>query len=129
MGVVIAESQPIRFQIKWTLYDFIMGTGSCGYEWSKEQRHNPYSIAYCCVSCGELWARLEVLDARSKWIFQRRACPKHGLGYLMPSDDDDPKIEAAPEAVLEREILIFTKQLLSDDPTERYALDLFLDGI
>ncbi len=44
--------------------------------------YRPHSLAYCCPTCGEVWARAvvtsdDILDPKSYWEFQPVACIRH----------------------------------------------------
>ena len=47
------------------------------------QAHTPYSYAFCCPKCGEVWARAGV-EGNSQWSFLQRACSKHSEGLQVP---------------------------------------------
>ena len=61
---------------------FIERSTICGHtEWplqnSHEQQHIPYSRAYFCDNCGDIWARLLVHDNPEAWHLIYRKCRRH----------------------------------------------------
>lgn len=45
----------------------------------------PHSLAYCCPTCGEVWARITMQPHKQYWKFEPVPCEKHvvegGLEY------------------------------------------------
>jgi len=61
---------------------FIEGSRLCGSalwpaQYSHEQAHIPYSRAYFCRTCGDVWARILIHENPSDWHAIFRACRKH----------------------------------------------------
>lgn len=46
--------------------------------------HVPYSYAYLCPVCGEVWARSGVEHPQSRWHSLQRACRNHAEGLEVP---------------------------------------------
>lgn len=126
MGIFVVQAKMVSFSVEWTLFGKSLGEENCSYEFTKGQRHIPFSIAYCCTKCGSVWAKIKVLDKNTKWYFYPRDCPVHGTGYLMPSSDSSPFVSTAPVEVMLREILLYTEQLVGPNPDKDYAWALVI---
>lgn len=81
----------------------------------------PYSNAYCCPYCGEIWARAAIVGENIQWHFVVRSCEScnksdilNSAGSLWQSWDTE-LISAMPREVLLRELDLAIKHY------ERYS--------
>jgi hypothetical protein len=54
-----------------------LGTATWPDEFSHNERHEPYSRAFFCMTCGEVWARIVVNEGNAWAAVHHRACPRH----------------------------------------------------
>ena len=59
----------------WWVQGRILGSAPIGLEYTCAQRHKPWSMAYCCPVCGEVWAR-RIISPSTKWFFWTMCCAK-----------------------------------------------------
>lgn len=72
----------------------------------------PQSVAYFCVDCGEVWARLVVDDSATIWQIKTLPCSKCGIGRIWHDYGmSDLLTGALPKKLLMREFA-----LAFDDP-------------
>jgi hypothetical protein len=78
----------------------------------RAQYSRPFSIAYFCPYCGEIWARRIVQGGDPQWVLWNKPCSKHphslsrglsGSVWLGWGTDSDRNL---PKAVLRREALL-----------------------
>jgi len=70
----------------------------------------PYSHAYFCPCCGEIWARIFIDVEPQHWMVSTMLCAKHGLGSIWREWDKE-YMDALPIEALKLEFL-----LAYDDP-------------
>lgn len=74
------------------------------------QAHVPYSYAFCCNRCGEVWARCGVEHPESRWQFMSKPCPSHSEGLDVSGSLwivwDREFNESLPHELLQRELEI-----------------------
>lgn len=92
-----------EFQIYTFLEGQCLGHKVRGLQRTHEQLHVPFSHHYFCPACGEVWAKVVVMDEKTKHCFLPKPCPQHGLGSLLCSWDDYLNLSLATKAIL-REI-------------------------
>lgn len=72
------------------------------------QAQIPYSYAYCCPTCGEVWCRYGVENPGTQWSFLRRECRAHATGLTIPGSiwiGYDPEFTSLfPADLLKREL-------------------------
>lgn len=94
--------------LHYFLEDKYIGTGVANdFYTSYMQRWVPWSMAYFCRDCGNIWARI-INDNNPKWQVRMRRCPKHGPAQLyIPFQPS--YVEGMPIELLAREFLIAYK--------------------
>jgi len=71
----MSTSPPPRiFTTHFVLGSKLLATCKWPHQYSHEQEHQPYSVAYFCPQCGEIWARI---ICSSQWSLLSRPCRKH----------------------------------------------------
>lgn len=96
----------------WIIEGEMYPPESIGLEHIHAQPSRPFSIAYFCPYCGEIWARRVVVGGDPQWSLWHRPCSKHpheisrglsGSVWLGFHTDSDRNL---PKAVLRREALL-----------------------
>lgn len=101
--------------MSWTQTWMIDGKLVCqapiSVEFSHAQPHAPYSYAYFCPQCGELWAR-RIISPATRWNVLTHECPKHEAPrYCEPAGSiwkqlDPDFLNHLPKEILRREALL-----------------------
>lgn len=81
-----------------------------------------FSLVYICPRCGNNWLQINLHNAQ--WLPDRRLCPEHGKGYLLPWELDYWVL--LPAAVLRREILLLDKH---NETKQGYRAHLVTGGL
>lgn len=71
----------------------------------KGERFIPQSVAYFCIDCGDIWARLIVHDTKTIWQVKTLPCEQCGIGRVDWSLSDLMQA-ALPQQLLAREFLL-----------------------
>lgn len=86
------------------------------------QAQAPYSYAFCCPRCGEIWARYGVEHTDSQWSFLRRECERHAYGLTVPGSvwiSYEPEFTSAfPPELLARELELHINFFLKWEPQQ-----------
>lgn len=82
-----------------------LGAGEIGLVTIHAEQIEPHSLAYFCYTCGEIWARIVVMNEDQDWRINNAYCPRHGLGTIWCSYDRE-HMRALPREALEREALL-----------------------
>lgn len=64
-----------------------------------------FSLVYICPQCSKDWLRIDLRN--NHWLPDRRLCPQHGKGYMLPWELDYWAL--IPTAVLRREVILLNK--------------------
>ena len=95
----------------WFIGGKLVATGECGPERVHDQFHAPYSLAYFCPTCGEVWARRCITPA-TQWFVYTIPCEKCNQrlpyqlflpGSVYPDYSDESFLNNLPFAVLKHE--------------------------
>lgn len=65
------------FEVSFLLGSRNLGSAKWPHQYSHEQRHVPYSRAYFCPKCGDIWARMFVHANPEHWTVSTRHCRRH----------------------------------------------------
>jgi len=106
---------PARYPTLWFHRGHLLGQGRASDHSYAGTLAPPFSIAYGCQRCGDLWARI-VVEAQTQWRFIPRLCDRCGGGALLPFE---PCYSAdLPPAVAAHELLSL--------PAQRGSYEAFL---
>lgn len=94
----LIQTGPGAEPARWGLRQYFLGNVLLGQlrHYSVRTNNNAWGFeahkAFCCPVCGEIWGRVIFLPHREwnpghrlSWLFETRACPKHGNGSLLTS--------------------------------------------
>src|SRR5688572_25751592 len=70
------------FEVSFIEGSKLLGNSTWPVQYSHEQAHTPYSMAYFCRRCGDIWARILVHDSSTDWFIINSACRKHAVSMF-----------------------------------------------
>lgn len=88
----------------------------------ERQKRIDFSLVYICPKCGVDWLRIDL--GNDQWLPDRRMCPEHGKGYMLPWELEYwPLI---PPEVFRREVLLLDKH---NETKQGYRAHLVTGGL
>lgn len=66
----------MAFLQTWIIAGNVISQAPCASEHIRAEVHPPYSLAFFCPKCGEVWAR-RVITPNTNWNAITHECPKH----------------------------------------------------
>ena len=101
----------MSFTQTWMIDGKLVCQAPIGLEYIHAQAHPPYSYAYFCPQCGELWAR-RIISPATRWVTLTHECIRHEAPrYCEPGGSiwknlDTDFLKHLPKEILRREALL-----------------------
>lgn len=96
----------------WTIDGEQFAPEPCAQELAHAEWHRPFSIAFFCPFCGDIWARRIVVDGHTEWALWTKPCSRHphsisrGLSGSVWCAYETEYCKNLPVEILRREFLL-----------------------